>query len=505
MSDRHVVLARRQNQALGIGRYVVDFLAGKLGQVDDAVLVRVEQFHADSVACAVAALGCEMRAPKLLRAEALHYPTHDPARGAFCFGSHVNVMPEKAVLANCAAVRELDANGTNFGYDPQRGNMQGEFGHNDFYPVAVAAAAQAGWDGRQLLLAMLCLDEIRGRLAEVFSLRRHKIDHVLHGAVASAAVYAGILGATPEQIESAIGLTAAHYVPFRAIRHGAQLSDSKGAAAALAAEMAVVSARRAISGMVGPADVFRNPQALYCLYEPPEEPGTSPFDLVLGTAGRDFAIMGMHFKLGVYEHQSAGAIQALIDLLEKNPGLLESADSVKKVRVAIYEPAFSIICDPAKRDPQTRQSADHSLFYIVATLIRKALQSGQTDWESLMLMPRDYEEPSLSDPVTRALMRRIELVHGGPEYDTKYPDGLPTSVEIDHANLGTLKSGLVLYPLGHARNTSSELDAVLEEKFDSFASLGVPDARDLRRHLSDLARKPPTQVRRLYDFPLAAQ
>ena len=45
------------------------------------------------------------------------------------------------MLANCSAVRELDANGTNFGYNPRtRTRRAGEFGHNDFYPVAVAAA-----------------------------------------------------------------------------------------------------------------------------------------------------------------------------------------------------------------------------------------------------------------------------------------------------------------------------------------------------------------------------
>ncbi len=27
-------------------------------------------------------------------------------------------------------------------------------------------------------------------------------------------------------------------------------------------------------------------------------------------SGSDFAVMGMHFKLGLYEHQSAGALQA---------------------------------------------------------------------------------------------------------------------------------------------------------------------------------------------------
>lgn len=67
---------------------------------------------------------------------------------------------------------------------------------------------------------MILLDEIRGRLAEVYSLKTHKIDHVMHGAIASATVYAAMLGASPEIIEHAIGMLVAHYVPFRAIRSG---------------------------------------------------------------------------------------------------------------------------------------------------------------------------------------------------------------------------------------------------------------------------------------------
>ena len=74
---------------------------------------------------------------------------------------------------------------------------------------------------------MLLSDEIRGRLAEVFSLKSYKIDHVVHGAIASAATYGAMMGATAEQIESAIGMVVAHYIPFRAIRAGKQLSDSK--------------------------------------------------------------------------------------------------------------------------------------------------------------------------------------------------------------------------------------------------------------------------------------
>ncbi len=188
----------------------------------------------------------------------------------------VPVKPEKAVVANCSAVREWDANGTNFGYDPARGHTAGEFGHNDYYPVAIAAAQQAGLDGAAALRGMLAIDEIRGRLAEVFSLKSYKIDHVLYGAIASAAVYGAMLGATVDQLESAIGLVVAHYIPFRAIRHGKQLSDSKGASAAISTEVAVLSAQRAMRGFVGPADIFRNPEAVFCLFEPPTKPGMQP-------------------------------------------------------------------------------------------------------------------------------------------------------------------------------------------------------------------------------------
>lgn len=113
---------------------------------------------------------------------------------------------------------------------------------------------------------MILLDEIRGRLAEVFSLKTYRIDHVVHGAIASAIVYVvahhqgeamkrrrrltftwmgirygALMGASAEQIESAIGMVVAHYIPWRAIRSGEQLSDSKGASAAISAEVAVLS------------------------------------------------------------------------------------------------------------------------------------------------------------------------------------------------------------------------------------------------------------------------
>lgn len=499
MANDYQRLGRSTNQARGIGQYAIDFLSGKWGEPDDDVLARVELFHLDSIACGVAALACGLNAPTVLRREALDYP--QPAgRGVPVIGSAKLVAPEKAIAANCSAVRELDANGTNFGYNPRTGYTRGEFGHNDFYPVAIAAAQLAGWEGRRTVTAMLCLDEIRGRLAEVFGLKDYKIDHVLHGAIASAAVYGAILGAAAEQIESAIGLVVAHYVPFRAIRHGEQLSDSKGASAAISAETAVLSMQRAMRGFIGPADIFRNPQAVFCLLERPERVGESPFDLELATQGSDFAVMGMHFKLGLYEHQSAGAIAGLIELLTARPELLQDETAVERLRITIYEPAFSIIGDPHKRDPRTRQSADHSMVYIIATLLRKVLEQRKAGWKELMLEPDDYSDSALLHPVTRRLMQRIEFVHGGPDFDRRYPDGIPTMVELEHRHSGLLSSGLIMYPEGHARNTSGNLPELLGHKFQRLAALGIDDVSALQLRFSRLRSCTPEEIGSLYDF-----
>merc|ERR1712217_1024296 len=178
--------------------------------------------------------------------------------------------------------------------------------------------------------------------------------------------------------------TLAHYVPFRAIRAGKQLSDSKGASAAISTEAAVLSMRRAMLGFVGPKDIFRNPEAIFRFFEPTTGtgaskdniditlgnkvrwgPGPSPFNLVLSHSGSDFAVCGMHFK-------------------------------IENINIVAYEPAFGIIGDPAKKEPKARQSADHSMAFIVSRMLKKALDTGSVPsnevetWKTLMLTPHDY-------------------------------------------------------------------------------------------------------------------
>ncbi|GJM17729.1 MAG: hypothetical protein DHS20C13_30560 [Thermodesulfobacteriota bacterium] len=99
---------------------------------------------------------------------------------------------------------------------------------------------------------------------------------------------------------------------------------------------------------------------------------------------------------------------------------------IEKIKIKIYEPAYGIICDPHKKNPQTRQSADHSMLYILSTLLRKALESdglfndvhNMNDlWKKLILMPDDYSFEAIRNERTRELMEKIELEYGGEEFD----------------------------------------------------------------------------------------
>jgi 2-methylcitrate dehydratase len=302
-------------------------------------------------------------------------------------------------------------------------------------------------------------------------------------------------------------MSVAHFIPWRAIRAGKQLSDSKGASAAISTEVAIVSMQRSMRGFIGPKDIFRNPEAIWRQFEPTD--GDAPFDLILSHGGSDFAVMGMHFKLGLYEHQSAGALQGLINLLLENPEITTDPTQIKTIKVTAYEPAFGIIGDPAKRDPRTRQSADHSMVFILSRKLRKAILAGEdlasdndAMWKQLMLMPEDYSDEALFDEQTRALMQLIEFEHGGEEYDSRYPDGIPTSIVLQMADGRELDSGLVMYPSGHARNESADLKGILATKFSRMGELGMEAHAASVEKLNNLTALDADQLRTLWDFDI---
>lgn len=254
-----------------------------------------------------------------------------------------------------------------------------------------------------------------------------------------------------------------------------------------------------MQGFEGPKDIFRNYDAIFRYFEPTSG-NESPFDLHLTNSGDDFVIMDMHFKLGLHETQSSSALHAIIEMIAKDPKALlkgEPNHFLDEVKIRAYEPAFGIIGDPAKRDPTCRQSADHSMVYIIATLLRKAFEKREQllalegdanaleeAWKYLMLLPNDYTLAAIHNQETRELMQKITFEHGGPEYDDLYPEGIPTSVELRTKDQ-TLESGIVKFPAGHARNDQGILMPLVRHKFKMLGKQAMEND-ELVRFVTDL-------------------
>jgi len=282
-------------------------------------------------------------------------------------------------------------------------------------------------------------------------------------------------------------------------------------------------------GFVGPKDIFRNPEAIFRFFEPTTGtpasqdniditlsnkarwgPGPSPFNLVLSHSGDDFAVCGMHFKLGLYEHQSAGAIEGAISALVNNADFVSGGSaSIENINIVAYEPAFGIIGDPAKKDPKSRQSADHSMAFIISRVLLKAMKNGKVPatmdatWKELMLSPYDYGIDALYDPETRALMQKITFEHGGAEYDAKYPDGIPTAIDITVQGGKVIKSGMVMYPSGHARNTAANLKDILSHKNAMLGDIVFADSATTKAFvgkLQSLKSLSAAETQTIYEF-----
>ena len=153
------------------------------------------------------------------------------------------------------------------------------------------------------------------------------------------------------------------------------------------------------------------------------------------------------------------------------------------------------------------------MVYIIASVLKKAygkydkvIENTDDDeiWKLLMLTPLDYNQSALNNPLTRKIMDKIEFAHGGQDYDSKYPEGIPTSVQIKTKSGQTFDSGLIMFPGGHAKNTTISLHEVLQHKFKLLGNMAL-DRQELIRfkvNLENIGEMANEDLDDLYDCNL---
>lgn len=322
------------------------------------------------------------------------------------------------------------------------------FDFNDRFPgghpsdglgAHLALAGAAGIDGKRFLAAMVVTYEIFIRLSESSKMRTLGWDQGFAVALSTTAGICNLLGLTVEQTANAIGMTATATVPLRVTRSG-ELTPWKNVATAFAARNGVFAATLASEGMPGPLNAFEGRAGLF-------DNITGPFDVApFPSEGGAFHIPRTLLKYWPLETNGQPVVWAALEMREK-----VRTDDIEAIEILCDEfTRFEIASEPEKWDPQTRETADHSLPYIFA----RALVDGP-------LTVASFDEELVREPALRPLMNKI-TVTTDPAIEALVPQVMMVRA-IARTKDGTTHTVEISNPLGHPENPMQDAD--IEQKF----------------------------------------
>ena len=268
--------------------------------------------------------------------------------GARILGTAHRTLPELAAFANGVMTRYLDGNDA----------YPGGGGHPSDAIVAVLAAADVQHaDGKTIITAITLAYEVFYNLWAATNLRHKGMDNVFYAAVAGAVGAAKVLGLDRAQIADAVSLAIVPNISLDATRYG-QLSMWKGCAAGNAARNAVFAALLAAEGITGPDRAIEGDHGLEKLSG---KVTLAPF----AGEGRPYRISESTMKCFLSEGHSLSPITAALELSRQ-----VVPDDIEKITVYTYWFAWDVIGrEPEKWRPTTRETADHSLPYIMAAVL----------------------------------------------------------------------------------------------------------------------------------------
>jgi 2-methylcitrate dehydratase len=366
-------------------------------------------------------------------------------RGATLLGTTHRAPPDWAAFANSCLVRYLDYNDTYLSREPAHPS------DNISAALAVAEAENSG--GREFIVAIVLAYEVQCRFCDAASLRARGWDHVTYGAFSTALAATRLMRLDVDRTRHAVGIAGVASVALRQSRVG-ELSHWKGCAFANAGRQGVFAAMLAREGMTGPAPIFEGEKGFQALVSGPLDARVENWG-----KGSDFMILNTSVKFWPAEYHSQSAIEAALKLRPQIGDLLQ----IESVLVESHDAAVDIIgSESEKWHPTSRETADHSLPFIVAV----ALADGE-------VAARQFEPARFADPALLALVQRVK-VQRNAELSARYPQAAGNIVTVRLRGGRTL-SERVDFPRGHAQNPLS--DTEVDAKFLALAGARLGSER----------------------------
>lgn len=341
-------------------------------------------------------------------------------------------------LLNSLMIRALDYNDIYWEEDPSH--------PSDLIPAALTPAEVLHKSGKDLITAIVLAYEWEQRLCEFAhpGVRETQWHHATLTQFASPLVAGKVLDLSVEQLVHALGISACHNHTLGVVTAG-NLTMMKNTVDPMAVQSGLQAALLAQRGYEGPAHVIDGKEGLVQVFK------DNHFELNVLTAGlgETFRINRCSMKAFPTEALTHTPMSAVIRLMKDHS--IDKTD-IEQVTIGTVARAADILSDPSKYNPQTRETADHSLPYCLAVCIVDGTAT-----------PASFEKEKIFNPEVRSFLPKIK-VYADPEIEKTFPALKRAKAEII-TKQGQKYQLTLDYPLGDYRQPMDE--TTLLKKFDS--------------------------------------
>src|SRR5436189_3317255 len=421
---REAITAAMARWAAGLG----------FGDLSAEAAYQAKRFLLDSLGCALG--GYQQHDVKI----ALEVLNEIAGRGlATVIGTGKQIDPVSASLANGLMIRCMDYNDIYWKQDPSH--------PSDIFPAALACCERARSGGKELIVALVLGHEFEMRFCEAAfpGIRERGWHHATLTAFVSPLVAGRALNLSWEQIQHAVGISASRHCTLGAVTAG-KLTMMKNTVDHMATQSGVLAALMAEKGYTGPEHVVDGKEGLTHCFGPEWK-----LSLLTDGLGDSWRITQCGMKAFPTEALTHTPISAVLELVKSND---LKPDEVEKVQIRSLARAADILSDPSKYDAHTKETADHSLPYVIAAALAER-----------QVTPVQFEMKKIMDPAIRAQLKKVEVV-ADPEIEKVFPALQRVVVNITTIE-GRTFSRQLDYPKGDPRNPLT--DAEVEEKFAALA------------------------------------
>ena len=399
----------------------------------------------DSLAVSIASL--RLKPIRILRSGFIGvYPID---MGSTIWFTDFKTIPESAAFVNGSMIRALDFNDTYLSKEPLH--------PSDMIASLYAANEYSTLDGMDLIRGLVVGYEVGIRLCDSGSIRVRGWDHVNYTMIGAVAGLGNMLELSYEEVGEALSIAVVPHIALRQTRAG-KIKMWKASAASNACRHALYAVYLASIGYEGPHQPFIGDMGF--IKQLGVEFDTTPIEEL-----RDLkdpkAILKSYMKFHPVEYHAQSAVDAIYSLLDRYSFTYKDVESIE---VGTVKATYDIIVKhPEKWAPDTRETADHSLPYIVAHTLRY----GDIWIDS-------FDEDRLQDRDVMGLMKRMKI-YVDEELNRRYPEEVPNKIVVKLRD-GSRYEETVFRPRGYP-GSGYNVEKLLLEKVRRLMNPFYPEER----------------------------